>query len=129
MKARYQLPGYICEVIGVKGVTLSYGIREDPTPRNVPVLAANSATSANYSSIMDELVDFFPHTEPEYAEDNAAVLQIIIEMTKDTSHASSVKPHVPKRDGRAAYFSLTQQGRELDGPAHDGCAAVALVVE
>lgn len=29
-------------------------------------------------------------------------------MSKDTSHASSVKPHVSKRDGRAAYFALTQ---------------------
>lgn len=108
MKALDQLPGYLREVIGVQGVALSYVIRENPTPGNVPALAANKATSANYSSIMDELIDHCPHIGAGFAEDNAAVLQVIVEMTKDTSHASSVKPHVSKRDGRAAYLALTQ---------------------
>ena len=108
MKALDQLPDYLCEVIGVRGVALSQVIREDPNPGNVPALAANKATSADYSSILDELIDYCPHMVAGYAEDNAAALQIIVEMSKDTSHASSIKPHVSKRDGRAAYFALTQ---------------------
>ena len=108
MKALDLLPGHFREMIGVRGVALSYVIRETVNPGPVPALAANSVTSAQYSSIMDELIDYCPHDGVEYAEDNAAVLQVIVEMTKDTVHASSVKPHVASRNGRGAYFALTQ---------------------
>ena len=57
---------------------------------------------------MDELIAYCPHNGVEYAEDNAAFLQALVVMTKDTVHASSVKPHVSARNGRAAYFALTQ---------------------
>ena len=107
-KALDALPSYLREKTGCRGVALSYIIRQDPTPPAIPAQAVGSATSDDYNSIMEELIDFCPHNGPEFDEDNAAVLSIIKEMTKDTSYMSSITPHVRSRNGRAAYFALSQ---------------------
>ena len=107
-KALDALPGYLRERLGCRGVALSYIIRENPTPGAIPAQVAGSVTSTDYSSIMDELIAYCPHYGPEFDEDNATVLSILREMTKDTSYISSITPHVRGRNGRAAFMALSQ---------------------
>ena len=57
---------------------------------------------------MDELIAYCPHKGPGFDEDNATLLSILQEMTKDTSYVSSITPHVRRRNGRAAYLALSQ---------------------
>lgn len=112
-KALDALPGYLREKISCRGVTLSYIIRQDPAPPAIPAQVAGSVTSDAYNSIMEELIDFCPHHEPEFDEDNASVLSIIKEMTKDTSYMSPITSHVRSRNGRAAYFALSQHNMTM----------------
>ena len=107
-KALDALPGYLRERFGCRGVALSYIIRANATPGDVPAQALDSVTSPAYTSIMDELIDFSPHQGPEFNEDNATVLSILKEITKDTTYVSSVTPHVRARNGRAAFLALSQ---------------------
>ena len=61
MRAMDLVPSHLRERLGVRKVALSYIIRDEVTPPAIPAQAANSATSASYSSIMDELIDYAPH--------------------------------------------------------------------
>ena len=108
VKAMDLVPGHLRERLGVRGVALSYVIREPSAPPALPAQAANSATAEGYDSIMDELIKFTPHTGGEYAEDNAKVFQILQDMVTGTSFESSIKTHQRARDGRAAYKALCQ---------------------
>lgn len=107
-KALDALPGYLRERLDCRGVALSYIIRENPTPGNVPAQALGSVTSEAYGSIIDELINFSPHIGPEFKEDNAMVLSILKEITKDTTYTSSITPHIRGRNGRAAFMALSQ---------------------
>ena len=108
MKALDQITSHLRERLGVTNVALSYVIRETPTPGPVPNQANNSATSAAFASIMDELIAYAPHTGDAYKEDNAKVFQIFQDLTHNTTHESSIKPFQRGRDGRGAYFALCQ---------------------
>ena len=70
--------------------------------------AENRATSADFDSIMDELIDYTPHTDDSYAEDNAKVYQILQDMVSGTSFESSIKTFQRSRNGRGAYLALCQ---------------------
>ena len=98
----------ICERVGTRKVALSYIIRDDPNPGQTPAQMNNSAVSQGFDSIMDELIAYAPHNWTAYAEDNATVLQILIDINTDTSAASSIRPHTKQRDGRSTYFALLQ---------------------
>ena len=108
MKALDQLPSHLRERLGVIDIALSYIIRDNPNPGQVPNQANNSATSEGFSSIMDELIAYAPHTGDAYKEDNAKVFQILQDLTHNTSHESSIKPYQRARDGRGAYLALCQ---------------------
>ena len=108
VKAMDMVPSHLRDRLGVRKVPLIYVIREDPTPGDAPLPAPNSPTSANFTSIADELIYYTPHQGDEYAEDNAKVFQILQDMVSGTSFESSVKTYQRRRDGRGAYFALCQ---------------------
>ena len=108
MKAIDLLPSHLREGLGVRKVALSYVIRTTVAPAPIPVQANNSPTSADYDSIMDELIDFTPHTDDAYTEDNAKVYQILQDMVSGTSFESSIKTFQRSRNGRGAYLALCQ---------------------
>ena len=70
--------------------------------------AAGSNTSADFTSISEELIHYTPHSGEGYAEDNAKVFQILQDMVSGTSFESSIKTFQRRRDGRGAYFVLCQ---------------------
>lgn len=107
------LPGHLRERMGARGVALSYVIREDAAPGNVPqqrvIGGIAQSTSAPFeNNIMDELIAYTPHTGAGWDEDNASVLQVLVDLVTNTHHASSIKPSLRTRNGRSAYFALTQ---------------------
>ena len=75
MKAIDLVPSHLRERLGLRKVSLAYVIRDLATPPVIPLQAANSITSDAFSTIMDELIAFTPHTDEENAEDNVKVLQ------------------------------------------------------
>ena len=57
---------------------------------------------------MDELIDYTPHTDDNYAEDSAKVYQILQDMLAGTSFESSIKTFQRSGNGRGAYLALCQ---------------------
>ena len=60
------------------------------------------------SNIMGEIIYYTPHDGPEFAEDNAKLLQIITDTVNKTIYTSSIKSFIRKRNCRAAYLALLQ---------------------
>ena len=108
MRALDLVPSHLRERLGVCKVALSYVIRAEPNPGPVPDQEPNDVTSAGYASIMDELIDFAPHTGDAFKEDNANVYQILQDLVSGTSHETSVKTYQRSRDGGGAYLALCQ---------------------
>ena len=106
------VPSHLHERLGVQKVALSYVICENATPLAIlPQQNDNThpdmTTAEKYGGrIMDELIDYAPHTGAAYAEDNATVFHILQDMVTGTSFESSLKGFQQVRDGRAAYQAL-----------------------
>ena len=108
VKAMDLVPNHLRDRLGVRKVALSYVIRETVDNGPIPAQADDSATSDGYDSIMDELIDFTPHTGDSYKSDNAKVYQILQDMVQGTSFESSIKSYQRTRNGRSAYLALCQ---------------------
>ena len=107
MKMLDQFPTYLREKHGVQGIALSYVIREDPdVPVALPPLMANVPWSDDRTSMMEELIDYAPHTGPSYSQDNATVYRLLQEILGSTIHMSSITRHQRSRNGRGAYLDL-----------------------
>ena len=107
-KALDTLPNFLRSKLGVRGVALSYVIRDESTPPVLEVLLANKPYANISGSLMNELIIHTPHTGAGWDEDNATVFALLLEMVRDTPMASSLKRHQRKRDGRSGYLSLVQ---------------------
>ena len=108
IRAMDLLPSHLRDRLGVRKVPLSYVIRSDEAPAVIGILAPNKATSDDYESIAEELIQCVPLAGDQYNEDNAKVFQIIQDMVNGTSFESSIKAHQRRRNGRAAYLALCQ---------------------
>ena len=107
-KALDTLPNILRSRLGVRSVALSYVIREEPNPPPLRTLLENYPYSEVSGSLMNELIEYTPHSGVGWEEDNAIVFGIIQEMVKDVPMASSLKGHQKKRDGRGAFLSLVK---------------------
>lgn len=107
-KALDTLPNFLRSKFGVRGVALSYVIREVETPPALNALSPDKPYSRESGSLMEELIIHTPHEGAAWDEDNATVFAILQEMVRDVPMASSLKRHQRTRNGRAAYLSLVQ---------------------
>ena len=107
-KALDTLPNYLRTKIGVRGVALSYVIRQSETPAALENLANDKPYTEKYTSLMQELILTTPHDGVSWEEDNSTVFAILQEMVRDSPMGSSLKRHQKKLDGRGAYLSLVQ---------------------
>ena len=108
IRAMDLLPSHLRDRLGVRKIPLSYVIWSDEAPAVIGNLAPNKATSDDYDSIAEELIQCVPLAGDQYNEDNAKVYQIIQDMVNGTSFESSIKAHQRRRNGRAAYLALCQ---------------------
>ena len=107
MKYLDQLPTHLREMLGVAQVPLAYVIRETvETPNPLPALVVDKPWSQGKTSVMDELISYFPHEGPAYEADNAQVFNLLAAALSGTSAMASITRHQRSRDGRQAYLDL-----------------------
>ena len=107
-KALDAFPTYLRSIIGVRGVALSYVVREGDTVQALGPLGAGVPYATESGSFMNELISNTPHSGGGWEEDNARVYSILAEMVKDVPMASSLKAHQRSRNGREAHKSLVK---------------------
>ena len=59
-----------------------------------------------YSSLEAEIIARADHAGPHYAEDNAMVWDLLIDIMRSSSAYAYMKPHLTTKDGRKAFFAL-----------------------
>ena len=98
MKVIDSVPGHLRKRLRVQKVALSYVIREPSTPPAILPQQNDNAhpdmtTAEQYGGwIMDESIDYTPHTGAAYAEDNTSMFHILQDMVAGgTSFESSLK--------------------------------------
>ena len=99
------------KVLGVRKIPLFYVIRKDAVPppiTNAPFHAAPSTLpyGAQFGSFHDELIARASHNHPSFAEDNALVLNVLMQSLQTTSHMGTLKSFERTRDGRGAFKAL-----------------------
>jgi hypothetical protein len=101
---------YLHQVIGVRIIPLAYAIRPDAT---VPTIggpqAAGTPHSAEHEAINAELIARASHGHPLFGEDNSNVYYKLEEATRATSYAALIKPYQRTKNGRDAWFALSNQ--------------------
>ena len=111
MKAIELIEEYLRGILGVEKTPLAYVIRESVTPivplRQNP-LRPNLPYGTNYNGFFEEMVACASHDTVSYPEDNASVMNILIHVLKGTSFEVSLAPFKKTRDGRNAFFVLSQ---------------------
>ena len=107
-KALDTLPNFLRSKIGVKGVALSYVIRDEVTPPALRPLMVGKPYAEESGSLMNELIEHTPHDGAGWDEDNSTVFALLQEMVRDSPMASSLKRHQRSRNGRGSYLSLVQ---------------------
>ena len=106
VKALDAFASMLQQKIGIRGVPLSYVIRLEHTPPPLQNLINNEIHSAQYPSLLDELVAHAPLSGQEYKDDNARVFTMLCMMLEDTPYSTSLKRHRQKQDGREAWKDL-----------------------
>lgn len=106
MKFLDQFPNHLRDILGVNKVALSYVLRDEIPPNNLPALVNNKPWSGTRASFMEELIAYAPHTGPEYTEDNAQVFTLLMNTLTGSQHVASISRFQSKRDGRGAFQSL-----------------------
>ena len=107
MKYLDQLPTYLSDVLGVSKVALTYVIRDEVTPPNpLPNLIASKPWSDGKNSLMEELIEFTPHSGPGFDADNAQLYSLLATHLGNTSAMASITQYQRRRNGREAYLDL-----------------------
>ena len=97
-------------VIGTRTIPLSYVIRETvAVPGVAPPLMPNQPYAEAFGSVEEELIARATHTHPLYRDDNASLYFYLEEATRSTMYTSSIQPFSRRKDGRGAWFAITNQ--------------------
>ena len=96
-------------VLGIRQIPLAYVTRKLVTPVPIVGIRLDKPFSTNYESFHEELIDRASHTHPNYVDDNAAVLDILVGCLSETEFLTSLKPFQKARDGRGALLALENQ--------------------
>ena len=102
-----EFPTHVSDLNGVSGVVLSYLIRETAAvPAELLTLISLRTWSGDNTSMMDELIDYTPHTEPACMTDNARVYALLSEALVETSAIFSISKYQQTHNGPKASSSL-----------------------
>ena len=97
-------------MIGTRTIPLSYVIRDTvDVPRDAPALMPNQPYTAEYESVEEEMIARATHTRPLYRDDNASLYFYLEEATHSNMYTSSIQPYSQRKDGRGAWFAITNQ--------------------
>ena len=96
-------------ILGIRQIPLAYVTRAMVTPDPIGVIRADRPFSENHGSFHEELIARASHAHPNYVDDNAAVLDILVGCLGETEYLTSLKPFQRARDGRGALLALETQ--------------------
>ena len=60
-----------------------------------------------FGLVEEELIDCATHTHPLYRDDNTSLYFYLEEATRSTMYTSSIQPFSRRKDGRGAWFAIT----------------------
>ena len=110
MKLTEAFSDFSRRVIGTRTIPLSYVIRETiAVPAAAPPLMTNQPYAEAFGSVKEELIDRATHTHPLYCDDNTSLYFYLEEATRSTMYTSSIQPFSRRKDGRGAWFAITNQ--------------------
>ena len=97
---------YVKTQIGVRGIPLSYVIRESDAPAALEPLDDDVPYSASNGSFHDELENHMPHSGVGWREDNAQVFNLLLSVLQTSTFVTSLKGFQTTRNGREAWKNL-----------------------
>ena len=92
--------------LGVCKIPLSYVTRVDPTVPTIGTIYATFPYSEGVESFHEELINRASRNNPNFAEDNGMVLDVLVSCLKTTRHMSDLKPFQKRRNGRGPLAAL-----------------------
>jgi hypothetical protein len=115
MKMIELLHGQFRKLLGVRMIPLAYVVRPSAAVEPIasaplrPVASSTLPYSERFTGFHDEQILRASHTHPQFGEDNAVVLDIILNCLQTSGYMSSIKPFIRLRDGRGALLALEGQ--------------------
>ena len=95
-------------MIGTRTIPLSYVIHDTvDVPSDAPTLMPNQPYAAEYESVEEETIDRAAHIKPLYHDDNASLYFYLEEATHSNMYKNSIQPYSQRKDGRGAWFAIT----------------------
>ena len=92
--------------LGIRKIPLSYVVRKSVTVPIIRGIKQHFPYSENVNSFHDDLIIRASHDHPNYSDDNAMVLDVLVACFKGSVHMSDLKPFQKTRDGRGALLAL-----------------------
>lgn len=94
---------------GVRKTPLTYVIRDNiaVVPEATMPLLPTRAYSEEAGSVLNELIARLDHDNPLFKTDNNSVYSLLDEATRGTIYAPTIKPFARTKNGRAAWFAIT----------------------
>lgn len=96
-------------ILGIRQIPLAYVTRRIVHPLSIADIRVDKPFSEDYGSFHEELVARASHDHPNFVDDNAAVLDILVGCLSETEFLTSLKPFQKARDGRGALLALESQ--------------------
>jgi len=96
-------------ILGIRQIPLAYVTRSTVNPEPIENIRADKPFSENHGSFHEELIARASHDHPNYVDDNATVLDILVGCLGETEYLTSLKPFQRARDGRGALLALETQ--------------------
>ena len=110
MKWTKAFSNFARRVIGTRTIPLSYVIRETvAVPAAAPPLMTNQPYAEVFGSAEEELIDRATHTHPLYRDDNTSLYFYLEEATRSKMYTSSIQRFSRRKDGRGAWFAITNK--------------------
>ena len=110
MKCTEAFSDFAHRMIGTRTILLSYFIRDIvDVPCDALALMPNQPYAAEYESVEEEMIARAAHTHPLYCDDNYSLCVYLEEATSSNIYTSSIQPYSWHKDGRGAWFTITNQ--------------------
>ena len=96
-------------ILGIRQIPLAYVVRNTVNPDPIAVIRTDRPFSTIHGSFHDEMIARASHNHPNFVDDSAAVLDILVGCLSETEYLTSLKPFQKARDGRGALLALETQ--------------------
>ena len=96
-------------ILGIRQIHVAYVIQSKVAPDLIEPIQLTELFLTKYNSFHEELIFRASHDYPNYADDNATILDILVEYLGETEYLTSLKPFFKAKDGRGGPLALETQ--------------------